>query len=692
MAGARLIFLDNPSVPADAQPVNFPAIDKVRGEGGAARMIEGRQALGGEYGFMDEVLPWSDEVGAAASAAVDFARAGLSGRFVDPRDLYDEHAAILRAEQEAYRDAHPTAATAANVLGGMAALPAATALKGGQGLWETAKASGKASAMLGALWGSGEGEDITGRMEGGGWGAAIGGALGFGVPVLVNAGQRVLGAVQRLYGLKGAGAERRANEMMAEALARDGIKPGDLAGLAKSGKPLSVADLGANTRQLVGAAKRQGSEGRQILEDFFEQRALGQYGRLSEDLRKGIGVRGEQFADTAGDIVKRRGAAAAQGYAAAYAQPAPTLSEAAEKILATPDGRLALSNAKRMMENAQKPMKDAAGNYTVEALDQIQRAMRDRASRASGNRAAELSANLSNLRDRFMKEFPADLRQVMANYRSETELLDAMKAGREFFKGDAETMLGNLKTLTPQEQDMFRLGAVREIRGRIGSKIDSGDISGMFQNPQIRERIAAIFPSKRLFQEFVESTATERSMMMTRNAILKGSQTAERIVDDAGFSGGALGEFATDVVSGGANGVSVGRAVLNAAMRGKDRFISGVNEQVADQIAKTAVNPDLAAVGAQLGGPGVPAVRYPAPVTALAPARGMAAAAAAASGPSGSGSTSGVRLVFLPGPVSLSQEPRPDLPVDPEDIESPIPTQLLQVGREVMRRTEKGTW
>lgn len=64
------VFLKDESVPADAQPVNFPAIDKVRGEGGAARMIEGRQALGGEYGFKDEVLPWSDEVGAGASAAV----------------------------------------------------------------------------------------------------------------------------------------------------------------------------------------------------------------------------------------------------------------------------------------------------------------------------------------------------------------------------------------------------------------------------------------------------------------------------------------------------------------------------------------------------------------------------------------------------------------------------------------------
>lgn len=686
------VFLKDESVPADAQPVNFPAIDKVRGEGGAARMIESRHALGGEYGFQDEVAPWSDEIGAGASAAVDYLRGGFK---VPLGDLYDEHVAILRAEQEAYRNAHPTAATAANVLGGFAALPGsgagAAALKGGQVLWETAKASGKAGATLGAIWGSGEGEDLTGRVEGGGWGAAIGGAVGFGVPVLVNAGQRVLGAVQRLYGLKGAGAERRANEMLAEALARDGIKPGDLAGLAQPGKPLTVADLGANTRQLVGAAKRQGSEGRQVLEDFFESRALGQYGRISEDLRKGVGARGELFADTAGEIVKRRGDAAAQGYAAAYAQPAPKLSKGAEKILATPDGRLAMSNARRMMENAQKPMRDEAGNLTVEALDQIQRAMRDRANRASGERAAELAANLGNLRDRFMKEFPEDLRQVMANYRTETELLDAMKAGRDFFKGDAETLLPNLKALTPQEQDMFRLGAVREIRGKIGSKVDSGDASAMFQNPQTRERIAAIFPSKRMFQEFMEKTSTERNMMLTRNAILKGSQTAERMVDDAEFAGGALGEFAADVVRGGANGVGVGRAILNAAARGKDRFIAGVNEQVADQIAKAAVNPDLAAVGAQLGGPGVPAVRYATPTAALAPTRGAAVAAASTAGAVATPQMGG-GWRLIPGPVSLSQEPRADLPLEPDDLDSPIPTQLLQVGREVMRRTEKGTW
>lgn len=64
------------------------------------------------------------------------------------------------------------------------------------------------------------------------------------------------------------------------------------------------------------------------------------------------------------------------------------------------------------------------------------------------------------------------------------------------------------------------------------------------------------------------------------------------------------------------------RAVTNAALKGKDRFLQGVNEQVAGSIARTATNPNLGQVSTQLGGPGVPALPYPVAPFALPAARG----------------------------------------------------------------------
>lgn len=584
-------------------------------------MIQARQRLGG-YGFADETVgPLTDEVGAGVNALADAARGFATGNWVDPRELYADHAAIIRADREAYRAEHPTAAATANVLGGLSMLPA-RGVAAAQGLWETAKTGAKVGAGLGAATGAAEGEGVTGRLEGAAWGGATGGVLGFGVPVLVNVGQRVAGAAKRLWGLKGAGAERRANEMIVEALKRDGIDPATLGTLNASGKPMTIADLGPNTRQLVGAASRQGGEGRKLMEQFFENRTLGQFGRISDDLAKGTGVRGEDFAATTGSVLQRRGADAAAGYPAAYAKQAPVLSENAFGILATPDGRRAVSTATRMMANKRAPVVDESGAYTVEMLDQIQRAMRDSANRASGARAGEMAGNLNAMREQFLTELPADLRSVMADYRSQSELLDALKAGREFFKGDAEALASAVQQMSPAERGMFRLGAVRELRGRVGAKLDSGDASGMFQNPAMRERLAAVFPDAVTLQRFVDSTATERAMQETRNAILKGSPTAQRLVDDAEFNGGALGEFAMDMATGGGGGVGVVKAVTNAALKGKDRFLQGVNEQVAGSVARTATNPDLGQVATQLGGPSVPALPYPVAPFALPAARG----------------------------------------------------------------------
>ncbi|PJN93987.1 hypothetical protein CNY89_17155, partial [Amaricoccus sp. HAR-UPW-R2A-40] len=145
-----------PTVQEGPKPVNFPAIDKVRGEGGAARMIQARQRLGG-YGFADETVgPLTDEIGAGVSAAVDYARGGINAlagyaRGEAPKnsaglgELYADHAAIIRADREAYRAEHPTAAATANVLGGLSMLPA-KGVAAAQGLWETAKTGAKVGA------------------------------------------------------------------------------------------------------------------------------------------------------------------------------------------------------------------------------------------------------------------------------------------------------------------------------------------------------------------------------------------------------------------------------------------------------------------------------------------------------------------------------------------------------------------
>lgn len=612
----------------DAAPVNFPSIDKVKGPGGAAKLIETRRKLGQEYGFLEETIgPIADEVRAGVSAGSDWIAGRVSGNPAPIAGLYDDHLRMARADQEAYRAEHPTASLAANVLGA-GAIGGPTAATGiGNATVQAAK--------QGAAWGGGygflDGEGVTGRLENAAWGSAVGLGVGMTIPLVAGVVKRVAAGIRNLVGLKGPAATRRAEEMVAEALQRDGV---DLAAISQGGKPLTVADLGPNTRDLMGAASRTGGKGKAILEEFLEARTLGQYGRVSDDLAGGTGMRGQDFSRRAGDVAERRAATAATGYRNAYAQPAPTLSENAQAILQTPDGRSAVSTATRMMNNRRRPITDADGNYTVEMLDQIQRAMRDRANRASGQRSGEMAGNVNNLRGELIDELPDELRTVMAGYRSESELIDAMNAGRAFLRGDAENLATSIANMTPQEADMFRLGVARELRSKMGSKLDSGDVTGMFQNPQMRERLAAIFPSKRLFQEFIENTATERSMQYTRNSILKGSQTQPRAVADAEFNADALGEAALDMATGGGS-TSLVRSVMDAGARGKDRLLTGVNARVGEEVAKIGVNTNISAVRhAIMGGQGTALARFQTGPGVVPASRGAAVAfSGAMSGP-----------------------------------------------------------
>lgn len=533
---------------------------------------------------------FADEAKAGVRSAVDWVRgkAGL-GPETTLGDAYSRNLDHWRGELDEMRAEDPIAAYGGEVAGAIA-LPGAS-MKAGASVGANALRGAKIGAASGGVYGFGAGEGgFEDRAGSAAVGAGIGAAAGATIPLVAEGVKRIASGLSYIKGLKGPEAERRAQEMLTEALKRDGISLDDLARMGASGKPVTIADLGPNTRDVIGSAARQGGKGKETLDTFFEDRTLGQYQRMTDDVSAGTGVRGQDFAATADDIANQRAAAAGPQYREAYKQSAPALSDNATAILSTPDGKRAVATAERFMANKRKPMRDESGNYTVEALDQIQRAMRDASNKAKGARGTEQAANISSLRDEFLTEVPEELRGAMANYRGKSELLDAMQQGRAFLKGDAEAIGSAMADMSPQQQEMFRLGAARQLRERMGQKVDTGDISGMFRNPQMRERLAAVFPDEKSLNEFLEKVATEKTMQETRNAILKGSQTAGRGVADEEFTAGALGEAALDLATGGGR-ASLGRAVIGMATRGKDRYLQGVNERVAEEVARMGTLP-----------------------------------------------------------------------------------------------------
>lgn len=603
-----------PNVSAPPAPRKYSAIDGVLGEQGAALRREAKkQELGVGYGFQDEALgPIADEFGAGVAATSDYVRGLVTGNRQSLGSLYDDHLALRRDDQDTYRANNPVTSVGANVLGGAAIAPtkvAQGALTFGQALWQGAKAGAIGGGTAGYAEGRG---GVEGRLNSAAIGAAAGATLGAGIPALTRSVQIVSTGVGRLKGLKGQGAERRAAEMIQKAMEQDGITPQMITDMRATGKPISLADLGPTTRRLVGAAGRQSEEGGRILEEFFEPRTEGQYGRISDDMANLLGVQGDDFSKVGGQVVSRRASLADRGYQVAYSQPAPKLSDRGRALLKTPTGKQALSRATRQMADMELPMTDEAGNYTVRALDQIQRAMRELGDVSKGQRAGETATIRSGMRERFLKELPEDLRDTMSMYRTESELLGALEDGRKFFRGDSESVMKSVEDMNGLELEMYRLGAAREVLERMGGKIDSGDVSGMFQNENIRRRLRSIFPDAESFDDFIELARIERTMQNTRNDVLKGSQTAGRQAADDQFGESALGEAALDVASGAGSGVSVMSAIINLGRKGATRYLQGLNEEVGAAVARRATT-----ALPSTPPPGVPSPSMPGQVPAL---------------------------------------------------------------------------
>jgi hypothetical protein len=187
---------------------------------------------------------------------------------------------------------------------------------------------------------------------------------------------------------------------------------------------------------------------------------------------------------------------------------------------------------------------------------------------------------INNLRSTLLRELDglnpdyASARRVFAGH---SEMLDAVNLGRRFANGDIDMVSRRFNELSPSEQDMFRVGAVREIRRTIDKSQDGADIyRRIFGSPEKRERIRLLFRDPREYDAFNWIMNLERETTRTTRMVIGGSPTARIQAEQNDLISGAL----EDAVRG--NGlVSMAR---NAAVRMISRA-RGINEDSAASIA-----------------------------------------------------------------------------------------------------------
>lgn len=529
----------------------------------------GTERVRGSIREFSQDYPVSSAVGTVGGTLAAFAPKAAAQFAINAPQLPRLSAGLLRAMG-------PAQTTAGNV----GRLAAAGAVEGGG---------------YGALLGATNAEGGTGdRAEGALTGGLIGGALGGAIPPLVEGGKAVGRMAGNLLGTRDP--QTVALEKLAQALRRDGVTPNQMAFAVddanRAGTPLAPVDVGGRNMQRLGrSVETVPGAGSDRAAQFLDERQMGQGDRLTKQLQSALGNKGE-FYQAADDIIKARKEAADPLYKASYAKNF-TWPDGLEEILQRPALRTAERRARIISANEGVSWKDIERGPNMERLDWVKRGLddvlegyRDTTTGKlvldeSGRAIQKAKGQFVDLLDKANPTFA----QARAAYKGPTDMLDAMADGRAFARGDLELITRKFADpkFTPGERDMFKIGAMRELRGMVEKGADGADkVRALFGSPAKRERLRTLIGDDAAFDAFSRSMGLEAKAVKTARTVVGGSPTGRIAAEQDDLLGNSVLDFAQGNYMSGARGVA-------------SRFLTrarGINEPTADALSSQMFSPD----------------------------------------------------------------------------------------------------
>lgn len=519
----------------------------------------GRGALQGvTFGFGDEIY-------GAGAGAVDW----LKGDGFNYSKNRDE----VRANNDAAREANPGSYIAGEIGGGLA-LPFGVARTGANasarvlGRFAGIAPEAQQAATFGGrvLQGAGQGAragatyglgtsnaDLTeGDVGGAAWdtakgtagGAALGGAL---VPA-VDAGAAVLRGVAAPF--RGALDPRgMAAQKYAENAARDignaatpaEVRAGVRVTNARARRAGAVdpqtrlMDVGGeNTKGLMRQAFDMPNERSQGVKRMLDARQNRQWRDIERGLAQTLGDP-EAYAQSVGDVITRRGQQAAQDFQSAFAVETP-MTPALRAVFARPTMQeLQQLTARRLADEGRaiglENRTQQIHRMKMELDNQIGAARRAQATGQRPQAGWDLRTLQSLKRDLLGAIDNPAYRRALDNFAGESALVNAAEDGFEnALKMHHEEIVPMLRGMTAGEQSMWRAGAARAL----AQKIEAGNVgrdrtSAIFESPDIRRRMMAIWPDRRSMLQFRRLIEVKSAQAGTRKALQGNSKTSANL-------------------------------------------------------------------------------------------------------------------------------------------------------------------
>lgn len=486
------------------------------------------------FGFSDELYG----LGAGAGAA-------LSGRdFGKARDEATWQA--RNALTDAQRD-HGGAAFAGQLFGGFA-------LGGGVGAAAKAGLRGVSTAALGpmtrvgaaaltgaaggGLYGYGSGIDDNDRLklgiEGGIWGAALGGA-----------GQAVLGeAVPTIARNMWQGASPRAaaTNVMGDTFRRAGLNEAALRTklqevAAQSPRAMVLDALEDQGAMLAQGARLGPSEGRDVLERALRARETGFAQDTIDDLSGLAGVQRASISDDVNEYIATRKRDAAPLYARAYAGPAVSPTPAMqETILRNPDlFQPAVANAQKwwLSKTGEAAPDITNREYWARVLEyaddelgrRIKQGFKGEAEGFSSSRSPQYVQALQSFNREVSNLLGDDFKAAQAIYSTNSRMIEAAQRARSVLSANPNELAVNdtmafMRRLRPPEQEAFRRAVLAEMVSKIDNATRLGDdpmnpLRDLMKTEGQRRVLERVFGGSKSFERVLEQIGARQRMMVT---------------------------------------------------------------------------------------------------------------------------------------------------------------------------------
>ena len=532
---------------------------------------------------------------------------------------YQENLDYQRARDRYLDNNAPVFSTGLKVAGGVASgLAAAPRLGVGtaQTLGQNVLRSGVAGTAAGAGTGflAGEG-GTTNRVANAGVGAIVGGTLGAAVPIAASGLSGTGRFIQSRLAPGTVNAERRAGEVLGQAMTRSDMRPGNVSSFgdmqARGINNATLADLSDELTSLTGAVARSPGRGRQIVGDFLRGRQLGDpklaqagggqwadiFDDITELVSKSVSAKRASQA-----IIARRAEEAEPLYRSAF-EVGDIVSDELSRLGRIPVMKTALQRGLNMAKqegklppelklNLAEPLSIKVWHHAKEAIDDmIGSAVRNGENAQARSLLIMQKALLSELDNATGGLYG----QARNNFAGNSAILNALEQGRKVLdKGmGAEDIADYLATLTSQsERNAFRAGVAQTMRdtvGRVGRKSDSAD--KFLNRGDIQTKLQAIFDDPQDYQAFM-ARMEGRSRMFRTYSELTGSATQPRQVAgkdlDATIEGGVPAE---NIIAAAATGGRAG-VVRSLMQRLEDGPVSLLNERTKAKLAEMLTTND----------------------------------------------------------------------------------------------------